>query len=212
MHGAANKFEFVASALRRVAAQLPRRPRLLDVGCRGCELSAFVGDFADYEGLDLFQNAQGSVRHVLDVSRGMPFEDSEFDFVVGLDVLEHVDDFIGTLRELWRVSGSRLVLILPNMAHVLHRLRFLRTGRISPKYDLQYGAGPDRHRWFTVLDQSDRYIHEFCTENGLTLEILWLNDTKKKDRAARVARRLGFSAQAVVWASVYVISRSGDLR
>ena len=44
----------------------------------------------------------------------MPFEDNEFDTVVMGDVLEHIPDAIGALKEADRVSKSNIVITLPN--------------------------------------------------------------------------------------------------
>jgi SAM-dependent methyltransferase len=209
LRAAGSKFEFVASHLRLLASQSAARPRLLDVGCRGCEFEPFVSDFADYEGLDLVQNARGSVRHVFDISRGLPFADRQFDYVVALDVLEHVDDLQGALEELLRITRVQLVVLLPNMAHAIHRWRFLIRGHINDKYDLVYGAGKDRHRWLPVLHQSDRYIQDFCSERGVVLDAVWFNDTPKKDLLARAGRRFGLKPALVVWCSFYFLSPKG---
>lgn len=209
LRAASSKFEFVSSQLRPVAARSAARPRLLDVGCRDCDLEPFVSDFADYEGLDLVQNARGSVRHVLDISRGMPFADREFDYVVALDVLEHVDHLQGALEELLRITRVQLALLLPNMAHAIHRWRFLLRGHISNKYDLIYGAGQDRHRWLPVLHQSDRYLRDFCSDKGVGLETVWFNDTPKKDLLARVGQHIGLKPSFVVWSSLYFLSPKG---
>jgi SAM-dependent methyltransferase len=166
-----------------------------------------VADFADYEGIDLCQNAAGSVTHILDISKGLPFEDLSFDYVIALDVLEHLDDLQAALEELLRVTRRSLLVMLPNMAQFQLRLRFLLTGRFSGKYDLVYGQGRDRHRWFTTLTQADEYMRRFSDERQLGLNVLWFNDSRKKELLAKVAKFFGLSPDLWVWASLYEMKR-----
>ena len=70
------------------------------------------------------QNEAHSVDVVCDVALGMPFGDSTYDAGGRADVLEHIDDLHGALDELIRVAGHTVFVVLPNMAHVLHRVRF----------------------------------------------------------------------------------------
>jgi SAM-dependent methyltransferase len=202
-----NKFEFVRREIETKARAIQPRPRLLDVGCRNCELRAYVAEFADYEGVDLYQNAAGSVAHVLDVSKGLPFEDSNFDYVVALDLIEHLDDFEGALEDLLRITKRSLLVMLPNLAHLQLRLRFLRTGRLSGKYDLIYGQGQDRHRWVTTLTQSDEYMRRFALDRQLDFNVRWFNDSRKKELLAKLGRTVGLAPDLWVLASLYVLTR-----
>jgi hypothetical protein len=204
-----NKFELVRSVVQSKLTGLPGTPlRLLDVGCRGCELKPYVSDLAEYEGVDLVQNPQGSVDHVLDVSNGLPFADASFDYVVALDLVEHLDDFEGGLRELLRVARGHLIVMLPNLAHVLFRARFLLGGTLSGKYDMKYGMGKDRHRWVTVQTQCDRLMDDFARDNGLSLTTTWFTDSPKKDLFAKLCRVVGLSPNLWSWASLHVLDRT----
>jgi hypothetical protein len=200
-----NKFELVKQVIVKNSNTINSRRRLLDVGCRGCELKPYVEELADYEGVDLYQNSEGSVNHVLDVSKGLPFSDRSFDDVVALDIVEHIDDLEGALGELVRISKRSLVVMLPNIGHSLFRLKFLRTGRISDKYDLVYGQGKDRHRWITTLSQSDKYMQLFAEDHHLELQIIWSNDSRKKKILGKIGKILGLQPELWVWASLYVM-------
>ena len=203
-----NKFELVRSVLEeKFLSAAGRRPKLLDVGCRDCALKPYVADLADYAGVDLVQNPQGSVDHVLDVSRGLPFADRAFDAVVALDLVEHLDDFAGGLDELLRVSDRYLLVMLPNMAHALFRVMFLRRGTIGGKYDMKYGQGQDRHRWLTTQAQCDALMQDFARARNLRLATTWLNDSPKKRAFAAACRALGVSPNVWVWASLHVLER-----
>jgi len=203
-----NKFELIKPIMQAEGPlNSSDRPKLLDVGCRGCELMPYVNDICSYEGADLFQNDKGTVTHVLDVSEGLPFDDNSFDFVVALDLVEHLDDFKAALEDLVRVSKTTIIM-LPNLAHAAFRWKFLRTGTICGKYDLRYGQGQDRHRWLTVLDQCDEYMEDFAQDHKLNLSSHWFYDSNKKKRFAQICRLFGIKPQFWIWSSYYVLTKS----
>jgi SAM-dependent methyltransferase len=182
-----------------------RKSSVLDVGCRDCVLRTVLGEAVEYQGADLFQNSAGSVNHLLDLERPLPFADRSFDIVTAMDVVEHVENFDGAVRELCRISRVAAIVMIPNLAHIQTRVRFLRTGRISGKYDMKYPASRDRHRWFTVQPQADEYFRAAAADCDCDLETVWFLDGKKRLLLGRVLRALGFSPAIWVWASIYVL-------
>jgi ubiquinone/menaquinone biosynthesis C-methylase UbiE len=100
---------------------MPARTRLLDVGCgTGANLKAFDKSF-ERVGIDMSRAALGFCQQ-----RGLDslvqakiehsgMEHDTFDIVTALDMLEHVDDDMVALRELWRVSkpGGFLLITVP---------------------------------------------------------------------------------------------------
>lgn len=80
--------------------------RMLDVGCGTAWLAE---SFPDYTGIDsspeMVEAAGAAGRQVAlgSVEKGLPFGDEEFDGVVLKDLLEHVADPVGTVREARRV-------------------------------------------------------------------------------------------------------------
>lgn len=204
-----NKFQLVGSI---VAASNPEldgaRPRLLDVGCRDCALKPYVSAVADYIGVDLVQNAQASVDYVVDVSAGLGFDDRSFDFVVALDMLEHLDDLEGGLKELLRVSKKSLIVMLPNCAYITHRMHFFLRGRLgTDKYDMRYGGNHDRHRWLPTQEQTDNFMAAFAKDKRLRVETIHFNDSAKKRAFAALCRIFKISPGLWVWASLYVLQR-----
>lgn len=102
-------------------ADLPEKPRVLDAGCgTGRNLVEF-GTLGDAAGVDPSADAVAFChRRGLDSVRlggleALPFDSGDFDLLLASDVLEHVEDDRGALRELHRVAapGASLVITVP---------------------------------------------------------------------------------------------------
>ena len=109
----------VADALSKTHAA--GAPRMLDIGCgTGANLS-LLSRYGDAEGLDRepaaleFCRARGLDRVTLGSAEALPWDDATFNLVTALDVVEHLDDDTGALREMARVlrPGGRSVLFVP---------------------------------------------------------------------------------------------------
>jgi SAM-dependent methyltransferase len=95
----------VCRILQRYA---PPRARILDVGCGTGATSAALRRFGDVRGLDM---GLAALRHAsarglvvaLGSAENLPVGDAQFDVVVALDVLEHLDDDRRALDEIRRV-------------------------------------------------------------------------------------------------------------
>jgi len=203
-----NKFELVRNI---IAKQTSDNLSLLDVGCRGCELKKYVHDLVRYNGADLFQNAEGSVDFVQDIEKGLPLSDASYDFVVALDLVEHLNDIQGGLEELLRITRHKLIVMLPNVAYISFRKDFFLHGsfsKLTDKYSLTYGMGADRHRWLTVLPQMDEYMRNFAADKQLQIETTWFNDSDKKLLFEKLGRLIGLAPSWWVWASLYTLTKS----
>jgi ubiquinone/menaquinone biosynthesis C-methylase UbiE len=205
-----DKYQLVRHLLRD-GVRSDQPATLLDVGCRACELRPHVDDFAAYTGVDLVQNDAGTVDHVLNVEHGLPFADRSFDYVVAMDLLEHLDRFHEGAAELARVTRGKLLVVLPNLSHLFARVRFLLHGRFgTDKYDLPLTPIDDRHRWVTVLPQTDAYMRAFAAAEGMTLQVRHVNDSRSRALFARVAGALRLPAALWAWKAVYVLERPGS--
>lgn len=102
-------------------ADLPPRPRLLDAGCGTGRNLVELSALGPASGVDPSPSAVAFCRErgLPDVRQAgleaLPFGDGRFDLLLACDVLEHVDDDVGALRELRRVAapGGTLVLTVP---------------------------------------------------------------------------------------------------
>ncbi|MGI8542196.1 MAG: class I SAM-dependent methyltransferase [Aridibacter sp.] len=96
------------------------KPKILDVGCGTGANLEMLKNFGEAEGVDVSDEALEFCRKKgLKVHKGLaeelPFEDETFDVVTALDVVEHLDDDIAGLREMFRVlkKGGKTLIFVP---------------------------------------------------------------------------------------------------
>ncbi len=100
---------------------LPARARILDAGCGSGRNMVELARHGEVTGVELSDASADLARerHVGEVLEGsvmeMPFPAERFDLAVCLDVIEHLEDDRGALRELRRVvaPGGALLLTVP---------------------------------------------------------------------------------------------------
>jgi SAM-dependent methyltransferase len=159
--------------------------RLLDVGARDRRLaaeldpqrlayhSADVGEGNDYQ---------------IDLEQALDFPDEAFDYVVALDVLEHVEHIHRAFHELARITRHCLIIGLPHLASLARRWSFLWRGHLgTKKYDLHPQHQGDRHRWFTIYPQINAFVEVNAPRAGLVLE-----RTLEEIEGGRITRLLGY--------------------
>jgi len=108
---------------RIILGYLERRDSILDIGCGS---SRIILDLPSAVGMDILQNKLRWLRprHRLLV-RGscdsVPFRDGSFSAVINSEVIEHVPDSPGILKEMWRVikPGGLLILGTPDYSRWL---------------------------------------------------------------------------------------------
>jgi len=130
---------------------------LLDSGCRTMALKPLLKGCKEYFGTDLIP-AEGVLQ--CNLEEKLSFDDNAFDVVTALDVLEHLDNPHGALKELCRVAKKSVLLSLPNMYYIEFRLRFFRGRGISGKYSFPSQPILDRHRWILSYDEALAFVVE----------------------------------------------------
>lgn len=91
--------------------------RVLDIGCNDRWTRAFLKSNISYTGLDYFSDEgklYDSHADVFGDAQSLPFKNNSFDWVLLLDVLEHIPDANDALKEIHRVldeSGQLMVQI-----------------------------------------------------------------------------------------------------
>src|SRR5438034_451216 len=113
--------------------------RILDIGCGTGANLEMLSQFGDAEGVDVSDDALEFCREKgLKAKKGLaeklPFTDETFDITTALDVVEHLDDDIAGLKEMFRVTktGGYSLIFVPafmwlwgvqdNVSH--HRIRY----------------------------------------------------------------------------------------
>jgi len=86
-------------------------PKILDVGCGTGANLEMLSAFGEAEGVDVSDDALEFCRRKgLAVQKGLaeslPYADDTFDITTALDVVEHLDDDIAGLKEMYRVTKS----------------------------------------------------------------------------------------------------------
>lgn len=109
--------------LERAIARLglPEHARILDAGCGSGRNMVELARLGAVTGVELSPTSvelarERGVGEVLEGSvMDMPFDDATFDLTVSLDVIEHLQDDVGALRELRRVTrrGGALLVTVP---------------------------------------------------------------------------------------------------
>jgi SAM-dependent methyltransferase len=118
----AGRRRIIESFLREICRKLgTSSPHILDIGCGTGANLEMLSQFGDAEGVDVSAEALAfcQERGLKNVRQGqaeaLPYEDSSFDIVTGLDVVEHLDDDVAGLKEMYRVlrSGGYALLFVP---------------------------------------------------------------------------------------------------
>lgn len=143
-----------------------KRGRLLDIGARNKILLKYLrqgGSRLSYESAD----CEGLHDYLIDLEHSLSLKNEEFDYVVALDVLEHVDRIHDAFTECLRIAKREVIVGLPNMASLSNRWRFLKEGTFGTgKYDLNGNPPSDRHRWVTTAKNSTSFIKEIAEAKG----------------------------------------------
>lgn len=199
-----DKYRIVASLLHRSAGSL------LDVGARDCILRRHINEQRlDYLSADV---AFG-LDYQIDLEERLTFQDQAFNYVVALDVLEHVDRIHQALSELLRITRSQLILALPNMGTISRRWSFfVRSDLQTRKYDLLAERQPDRHRWLTLYAQMNAFVAQSAAENSFILEqiVEQVSPGPISGRVGLWGRQFGlFSSGCMTERCIYVLTRQG---
>ena len=111
------------SFLRGIVEELDKPAgelRILDVGCGTGANLEMLSRFGGAEGVDVSDDALEFCRQKgLTVQKGLaetlPYLDDTFDITTALDVVEHLDDDLAGLKELYRVTkkGGRSLIFVP---------------------------------------------------------------------------------------------------
>jgi SAM-dependent methyltransferase len=163
---------------------------VLDVGCYEAPLRDILKD-VDYVGVDIV----GKPDHVIDLeaTERLPFDDEQFQCVICVEVLEHLDGLHRIFDELVRLSHRHLIVSLPNCWCAARRQLEKGSGSIS-HYGLPSERPADRHKWFINLTQA-REFFESKASGGLKLLDMVIAE-KPRNPMIRGLRKLRYRGEA----------------
>jgi SAM-dependent methyltransferase len=136
----------------RLAALLPERGRVLDVGCGDGRISQRIGELRpglEVRGIEVFRRPDAAIPVEVFDGRRLPHPDGAFEAVLFVDVLHHTRDPLTLVREAARVAPGCIVIKDHNLDGWLAgpTLRFMdRVGNPAAGVELRYGYWP-RARW-----------------------------------------------------------------
>jgi ubiquinone/menaquinone biosynthesis C-methylase UbiE len=145
----------------------------------------------------------------LDLDSGpLPFADGEFETVLCLDVLEHLENIHFMFDELCRVSSQHVIVSLPNCLGHLWRC-MTRFGMETEQGLLKYYGLPDeppadRHRWFFDAVEAEQFVRKRADKNGCRVTQL---DVEQRDTTPRLRKRFLLN-----WARRIILHQDIDYR
>lgn len=103
-----------------------------------------------------------------------PFKDKQFDTVLCLDVLEHLENIHAAFDECLRLAKEHVIISLPNAYQ--NFWNFLKNGKYMGKssdmkfYGLPKDPPEDRHRWFLGPSEAYQFIEYRAQLSGFSIE------------------------------------------
>ncbi len=182
----------------RFVSKLERKARILDVGAgEGHMVDRYREQGYEICGVDTHYNSD--LVHNADAA-SLPFPDASFDAVLCLDVLEHIGllEQRAALGEMHRVLSEvgKILLSLPNLAHLHSRIRFLLFGRLTRTSAVERHPG-DRPigEYMELLSQSGFTL---VSRQGIFPTVPFLFRIVNR-RAARMGWMVGYLDRLLPW-------------
>jgi SAM-dependent methyltransferase len=159
-----SRLYYASETLQRLGSR-----SVLDVGCRTCELADLLDQTVAYAGADLVADVNGRVKYVGDICT-LQIKD-QFDAVVALDILEHLENPWAVFDVLVASARRHLVVSLPNCYDLKSRIRFLAGGPLGGKYAFRTNEFGDRHRWLMNRAEIVSFYEEMARKHDLRLQV-----------------------------------------
>jgi ubiquinone/menaquinone biosynthesis C-methylase UbiE len=153
---------------------------ILDVGCDKAILKKKIsGSKIKYLGVDI--DGSPDLKLNLDEIKKLPFKKGEYETIVCMDVLEHLENIHLIFDEFCRVSKKSIIITLPNP--ILGTLNYYFGRRYSSKvnkdkkkfgkyqkfYGLPLEKPVDRHRWMYSYDEAVDFVKYRANKNTIEL-------------------------------------------
>ena len=152
---------------------------VLDVGADAMFLKKHVTrGGGQYVGVGLGEG----IDHELDLEKSpLPFDDDQFDTVLCLDVLEHLESIHFMFSELSRCARTNIIIALPNpWSDFFVGILFDRFQTSPMKfYGLPIEPPRDRHRWFFGLKDAKEFLKYSAKKYGYNITQIEVENENK---------------------------------
>ncbi len=138
---------FVETKFKIVSKFIPENSKVLDIGCNDGKIRFFFKN-PNYFGVDADKNLiLGLIKQRVKAKQAdlnkdeLPFKNEKFDFILLLDVLEHVANpqkLLFDARDKLNSNG-KLIISLPNDYHILNKARFILNKHLTEDPFAPYG-------------------------------------------------------------------------
>lgn len=159
---------FLDNKFKQVAKLIASNSKVLDIGCNNGNLRLFLNN-CKYFGIDMDEKhikelIKNKIKaKVADLNKDeLPFQNEKFDYILLLDVLEHVinperllKDSKNKLKE-----NGKLIITLPNDYHILNKIRFILNKPLTEDPFAPYG----HLHYFSIKDGEN-----FLIKNGFKI-------------------------------------------
>lgn len=173
---------------------------ILDIGCHEAPLRSMLKGIR-YTGVDLYGNPD--IHLNLEETEKLPFADGDFECVLCIETLEHLDNFHKMFDEAIRCTSKYAVISLPNCWRDA-RVPIERGRGHFAHYGLPPEPPPDRHKWFFNLSQARDFFVEKATVSRLELEEIVIVESPRP-MILRMARKMRY------WGDSYLNRYAGTI-
>jgi len=202
-----NHESFVKEKFVQVSKFIPEGSKVLDIGCNDGKMRDFLKNPV-YYGVDINKNQiselndKGIKAKQADLNKNeLPFKNEKFDFVLLLDILEHVVNPQKLLLDAKKrlKEDGKIIVSLPNDYHILNKIRFVLNKHITQDPFAPYG-----HLHYFPIKSGEKFLRN----NGFEILIVtYLIPIKPKLIPQSIKKILShISPQAFVRDTLYVLS------
>ncbi len=138
-----------------------KKNKTLDVGCDDAPLRKLIGK-QNYTGIDFI--GKPDIKINLEAIKKLPFKSEEFNTVICIEVLEHLDNLHEISKDLFRISNNNVLISLPN-AWRDARVKIQRGEGTIAHYGLPLKKPSDRHKWFFTAHEAIDFLKSIKPSN-----------------------------------------------
>jgi len=171
---------FLQNKFKEVAKLIPPNSKVLDIGCNDGKIRNYLIK-PNYFGVDLDKKfierlkAEGFHAQFADLNKDeIPFKKERFDYVLLLDIVEHVVDprrLISAAEKLLNPNG-KIIITLPNDYHLINKIRFLFNKPLTEDVFCPYG-----HLHYFPIKLGEKFL---ISNNLKLIKKIYLPPTKPK--------------------------------